>query len=49
MKGKGKKVETTERDGKTFYRAFVTGFASHEAAAAFCAKLTAASKPCIAR
>jgi len=49
MAGKGMKVQSVAVNGKTYYRAFVTGFASHDAAEAFCIKLKAASKPCIVR
>ena len=47
--GKGKAVEKVEKDGKTLYRTAVTGFASREAAQAFCAKLKAAGKACFVR
>jgi cell division protein FtsN len=49
MAGKGMKVQSVSVGDKTYYRAFVTGFASHDAAEAFCIKLKAASKPCIVR
>jgi len=49
MAGKGKQVQPTSHNGATFYRTIVTGFPSHAAAVAFCAKLTAAHKPCITR
>jgi len=49
MAGKTKKVEVATRDGKTFYRAFVGGFASKADASAFCASLTAAGKGCIVK
>jgi hypothetical protein len=49
MAGKGLKVQSVSVNGKTFYRAFVTGFPSHDAAEAFCIKLKAASKPCIVK
>jgi cell division septation protein DedD len=47
--GKGKGVEPVEKDGKTLYRTSVTGFASREAAQAFCAKLKAAGKACFVK
>jgi hypothetical protein len=47
MAGKGKQVESTTHDGRTFYRTVVTGFSSEAAAQAFCKKLTDAHKPCI--
>jgi hypothetical protein len=49
MSGKGKLVEGVDKDGKTLYRAAVSGFASHADAAAFCAKLKAAGRPCIVK
>ena len=49
MAGKTKKVEMANRDGKTFYRAFVGGFASKADASAFCSTLTAAGKGCIVK
>ena len=49
MAGKTKKVESATRDGKTFYRAFVGGFASKSDASAFCASLVAAGKGCIVK
>ena len=49
MSGKGRKVEPVSKDGKTFYRTFVTGFASHDAAQAFCDKLKAAGKACFVK
>ena len=47
--GKGKGVEKVERDGKTLYRTAVTGFASRDAAQAFCGKLKAAGKACFVK
>jgi len=49
MKGKGKKVEPLTRDGKDLYRTSITGFASRDAAEAFCGKLKAAGKDCIVK
>ena len=49
MSGKGQHFEAVPKDGKTLYRAAVTGFASHDAAMAFCAKLKAASHACFVR
>lgn len=47
--GRGKGVEKVEKDGKTLYRTSVTGFASRDSAAAFCAKLKAAGKACFVK
>lgn len=47
--GKGKGVERVERDGSTFYRTTVTGFASRTDANAFCSALKAAGKSCFVR
>ncbi|HEX4199578.1 MAG TPA: SPOR domain-containing protein [Caulobacteraceae bacterium] len=47
--GKSRSFETATRDGKTFTRAFVGGFASHADAVAFCASLRAAGKPCFVK
>ena len=47
--GKGKSVEKIEKNGGVLYRTAVTGFASKEAAQAFCAKLKAAGKSCFVR
>jgi hypothetical protein len=49
MAGKGKAVQPLERDGKTLYRAYVTGFASVTAAQAFCAELQASGKSCMVK
>lgn len=49
MLGKGKRVETVDKGGTTFYRTFVTGFASHEDATAFCNDLKAAGKSCLVK
>ncbi len=49
MAGKSRKVEMGTRDGKTFYRAFVGGFASHADAVSFCSALKAAGKPCFVK
>ena len=49
MSGKGKLVESVDRDGKTLYRGAVSGFASKADAVAFCAKLKADSRACIVR
>jgi len=49
MSGKGKRVEPVTRDGKTFYRAYVTGFSGRPAAQAFCDKLKAAGKACFVK
>jgi len=47
--GKGKSIEKIEKNGATLYRTAVTGFASRDAAQAFCAKLKAAGKNCFVR
>lgn len=47
--GKGKSVEKVERDGSTFYRTTVTGFANRTDANAFCSALKAAGKQCFVR
>jgi outer membrane biosynthesis protein TonB len=49
MTGKTKQVQMVQADGKTFYRAFVGGFASRADAQAFCASLISAGKKCIVR
>jgi len=49
MAGKGRKVEALSKDGKTLYRAYVTGFASRDAAQAFCDRLKAAGKACFVK
>jgi cytoskeletal protein RodZ len=49
MSGKGRLVETVQRDGKTLFRGAVSGFAAKADAVAFCAKLKADGKACIVR
>jgi hypothetical protein len=49
MSGKGKVVEPVEHDGKTLFRAAVSGFASRADATAFCGKLKAAGHACIVK
>jgi hypothetical protein len=49
MAGKGKRVEALSRDGKTLYRTYVTGFAGHDGAQAFCDRLRAAGKACFVK
>jgi hypothetical protein len=49
MSGKGRKVEPVSKDGKTFYRTYVTGFPSRDAAQAFCDKLKASGKACFVK
>jgi hypothetical protein len=49
MGGKGKAVQPLERDGKTLYRTYVTGFASVTGAQAFCAELQASGKSCMVK
>jgi hypothetical protein len=46
MAGKTRKVEAATKDGKTFYRAYVGGFATKAEAVSFCAALKAKDKPC---
>jgi len=47
--GKTRKFESVSKDGKTFTRAYVGGFASHADAVAFCSALKAAGKPCFVK
>jgi hypothetical protein len=49
MTGKTKAVQVVEKDGKTFYRTSVGGFASKGDAASFCAALKAAGKSCLVK
>jgi len=49
MAGKGKHFEPVAKGDSTLYRAAVTGFASHDAAVAFCAKLKTAGHACIVK
>jgi cell division protein FtsN len=49
MAGKSRGVEETSKGGKTFYRAYVGGFASKAEAADFCAALKAKAKPCFVK
>ncbi len=49
MSGKGKAVESVDRNGKTLYRTAVSGFSSRDAAVAFCAKLKAAGHDCLVK
>jgi len=49
MSGKGKHFEPVTKDGKTLYRAAVTGFSSKAQASAFCGKLKAAGHACIVK
>jgi cell division protein FtsN len=49
MKGKGKKVEPVTAGDKSLYRTYITGFASRDAAAAFCGTLKAAGKACFVK
>jgi len=49
MAGKGKRVEQLSKDGKTLYRAYITGFSSRDGAKAFCDKLKAGGKPCFVK
>ncbi|UAL12146.1 SPOR domain-containing protein [Caulobacter segnis] len=47
--GKGKKVEAIDKNGSTLYRTSVTGFASREAAKAFCEAISASGKSCFVK
>lgn len=49
MSGKGKHFEPVSKDGKTLYRAAVTGFGSKAEAQVFCAKLKAAGHACLVK
>jgi hypothetical protein len=49
MSGRSRKIESTSRDGKTFYRTLAGGFASKADAAKFCAALHAAHTVCIVK
>ena len=49
MSGKSRKVESTVKDGKTYYRSYVGGFASKADAEAFCTSLRARSRPCMVK
>jgi cytoskeletal protein RodZ len=49
MTGKTKTVQVIQKDGVTYYRTSVGGFASRDAAASFCASLRAAGKSCIVK
>ncbi|MHB8528802.1 MAG: SPOR domain-containing protein [Caulobacteraceae bacterium] len=49
MAGKGKKVDSLDRDGSTLYRAAITGFSSREEAQALCDTLQAAGRACFVR
>jgi hypothetical protein len=49
MSGKSRKVEMVSANGKTFYRAFVGGFASKTAAESFCAALKASGRGCMVK
>jgi hypothetical protein len=47
--GKGKKVETVDKNGTTLYRTSVTGFPNREAAKAFCEAIAASGKSCFVK
>jgi len=49
MAGKGKTVQPVTTGGTVLYRAYITGFASRDAAEAFCGKLKAAGKNCFVK
>ncbi|NEX94113.1 SPOR domain-containing protein [Caulobacter sp. 17J65-9] len=47
--GGGVEVTSISRDGKTFYRALVTGFASDAEAGAYCGRIKASGRDCLLR
>jgi cell division septation protein DedD len=47
--GKTKSVEAVQKDGKTFYRTSVGGFASRADAASYCTALKAAGHSCFVK
>ena len=49
MDGKTKAVQVVDKDGTTFYRTSVAGFASHADAVSFCMQLKAAGKSCLVK
>jgi hypothetical protein len=49
ISGKTKAVEEVQKDGKTFYRTSVAGFASRADAASYCAALKAAGHSCFVK
>ena len=49
MTGKGERVEPVAKDGKTLYRAYITGFPTRDAAQAFCGKLKASGHACFVK
>jgi hypothetical protein len=49
MTGKTKAVQVVDKDGTTFYRTSVGGFASRADAVSFCVSLKAAGKSCIVK
>jgi outer membrane biosynthesis protein TonB len=49
MAGKGRKVEPVSVNGKTLYRAYITGFPTRAAAETFCGKLKADGKSCFVK
>jgi cytoskeletal protein RodZ len=49
MAGKGRLVESVDKDGKTLFRGAVSGFSARADAVAFCAKLKADGKACIVK
>jgi hypothetical protein len=49
MAGKGKTVQPVTAGGAVLYRTYITGFASRDAAEAFCGKLKAAGKSCFVK
>ncbi len=49
MTGKVRHIQPLQRDGKTLYRTWVSGFASHAEARVFCDALKAKGKTCITK
>ncbi|MDB5438049.1 MAG: Sporulation domain protein, partial [Caulobacteraceae bacterium] len=47
--GKGKAIEEAQVNGRTVYRALVTGFENRAGAVAFCASVSAAGGNCLVR
>lgn len=47
--GRTRSFEEVSKDGKTYTRAYVGGFASHADALAFCSALKAKNMPCIVK
>ena len=47
--GRSQRIEPVDVSGTTLYRTFMTGFANHDAAVAFCDQLRASGKACFVR